>query len=354
MRRFLGAVVVVGAVLGCAGAALAAPSSGVVFNPTAWDAMPVGDMSVPSQTACGSKFTVAVTVRDTGSASWGPHHVVGVGEFVGSGFPISVRPTTEVHRGDEYTFVFELTAPATAGTYYIDFHLNVELGQSGVSDLPEHTFAFGPTVHGQVDVVCPAVAVSLHIDQQPTSTNVGEAISPDVKVSVVDASQQVVANATNSISVTLGNNPGGALLGGITTEPAVNGVATFSGLTLDQPGTGYTLSFDSTGLAGATSDAFNVIAAGSAPVITAQPADQTCTLGGTAAFTAAAVGNPPPTVQWASSTDGGVTWIIVLGGTSPVLTRVCDSTTLNGEQFRATFTNSFGSVTTNRATLHVA
>ena len=43
------------------------------------------------------------------------------------------------------------------------------------------------------------------------------------------------------MTVALGNNPGGATLGGTLTAPVVDGVATFSDLTLSQPGTGYTL-----------------------------------------------------------------------------------------------------------------
>ena len=37
------------------------------------------------------------------------------------------------------------------------------------------------------------------------------------------------------------NNPGGATLGGTLTAPALFGVANFSGLTIDQLGSGYTL-----------------------------------------------------------------------------------------------------------------
>ena len=54
------------------------------------------------------------------------------------------------------------------------------------------------------------------------------------------------------------NNPGGATLGGTLTVTAQNGSASFSDLTLDQPGTGYTLSLSSSGLTGATTSAFDV------------------------------------------------------------------------------------------------
>ena len=43
------------------------------------------------------------------------------------------------------------------------------------------------------------------------------------------------------MTVALGNNPGDAILGGTLTANVVDGVATFTDLTLSQPGTGYTL-----------------------------------------------------------------------------------------------------------------
>ena len=46
----------------------------------------------------------------------------------------------------------------------------------------------------------------------------------------------------------LDNNPGGAKLGGTLSVKASNGVATFSGLTLNKVGTGYTLQLTSSGL----------------------------------------------------------------------------------------------------------
>ena len=47
-------------------------------------------------------------------------------------------------------------------------------------------------------------------------------------------------------------------LSGTTTVPVVNGIATFSDLSIDQPGNGYTLRVTATGLLGAESAAFNI------------------------------------------------------------------------------------------------
>src|SRR5205823_10190803 len=61
-----------------------------------------------------------------------------------------------------------------------------------------------------------------------------------------------------SVTVALGNNPGGSTLGGTTTVAAVGGVVTFSDLTLDKAAPGYWLT--ATGLGTATSSSFNIIA----------------------------------------------------------------------------------------------
>ena len=51
----------------------------------------------------------------------------------------------------------------------------------------------------------------------------------------------MITGYNGSVTIALANNPGGSTLGGTLTVPAVNGVATFSGLTLNKAGTGYTL-----------------------------------------------------------------------------------------------------------------
>src|SRR6185437_10098239 len=56
----------------------------------------------------------------------------------------------------------------------------------------------------------------------------------------------------------IGTNPGSGTLSGTTTVAAVNGVATFAGLSIDKSGNGYTLTASDGALAGATSNTFNI------------------------------------------------------------------------------------------------
>jgi len=62
-----------------------------------------------------------------------------------------------------------------------------------------------------------------------------------------------ITSSAASITLTIGTNPSTGVLSGATTVSAASGVATFSNLSIDKAGTGYTLSAASTGLTGATS-----------------------------------------------------------------------------------------------------
>jgi uncharacterized repeat protein (TIGR03806 family) len=104
--------------------------------------------------------------------------------------------------------------------------------------------------------------------QQPTSAGAGVAISPAVRIAVQDAGGNTVGSATNTITIAIAANPGGGALAGTLSAAAVGGVATFANLSINNAGNGYTLSAASSGLAGATSVAFNVMAQAATPSIT--------------------------------------------------------------------------------------
>src|SRR5204862_412292 len=108
--------------------------------------------------------------------------------------------------------------------------------------------------------VIPGTATRLAFTVQPSNTVAGAAISPAVQVTALDAAGNPVPSFTGSVTVALGSNPGGSTLGGTTTVAAVNGVASFSPLTLDKTGTGYVLTATATGLNTATSSSFNITA----------------------------------------------------------------------------------------------
>ena len=105
----------------------------------------------------------------------------------------------------------------------------------------------------------------------------------------------------------------------------------------------------------ATSNAvtLTVNAATSAPSITTQPVNTGVEAGQTATFSAAATGNPTPTVQWQSSPDGSTGWADIGGATSATLSFTASAGD-NGKYYRAVFTNGISpDATTNAAKLLV-
>jgi hypothetical protein len=107
---------------------------------------------------------------------------------------------------------------------------------------------------------CPPAA--LKFESQPANAFVGQTISSSplnplgspVTVEVVDGLGNVV-DSSASVSVSQQSGPPGATLGGMTTQTAAHGVATFGNLTLDKAGT-YTLAANATGLTPAISGSF--------------------------------------------------------------------------------------------------
>ena len=108
--------------------------------------------------------------------------------------------------------------------------------------------------------ITPGTASKLVFSQQPTNAQAGSSITPAITVQVEDANNNLVTTSTASIVVAIGTNAGGGTLSGTLTQSAVNGVATFTNLSINKTGTGYTLAASSTGLAGTVSNGFNITA----------------------------------------------------------------------------------------------
>ena len=120
--------------------------------------------------------------------------------------------------------------------------------------------------------VTAGTATQLVFTVQPTSTSAGSAITPAVEVTAQDALGNTASGFTGNVAVAIGTNPSGGTLAGTTTIAAVGGVATFGNVSIDRAGVGYALTAGSTGLAGATSGAFNITpSTGTKLVFTVQP-----------------------------------------------------------------------------------
>jgi hypothetical protein len=141
---------------------------------------------------------------------------------------------------------------------FTDLQIN---GATGAHTLIFAAAGFTSVNSTAINITAPApVATSVGFVQQPTNTNAGATITPAVTVEIRDQFGARMTGATNSVSLAIGTNPSGGTLSGGASVAAVNGVATFSGLSIDNAGTGYTLTASSTGLTGATSSSFNITA----------------------------------------------------------------------------------------------
>lgn len=130
----------------------------------------------------------------------------------------------------------------------------------------------------------PETASDFHVAQppaqlafsiQPTSVQAGVAIAPAVQVSALDASGLVVTSFTGNVTLAIGANPGNGSLSGTTTVAATAGVATFTAVSINKAGNGYTLQASTSSLLRA-SNTFNVTPGPTTQLVfTSQPTNAT-------------------------------------------------------------------------------
>lgn len=141
-------------------------------------------------------------------------------------------------------------------------------GVATFGDVSIHTAGSGYTItasasgYGSITsssfAVAPAAAHHLTFGQQPSGVRAGVAMSPAVTVRAYDVYGNLVNNASTTIVLGIGTNPASGTLSGGGSQSTTTGIATYSGLSIDKAGNGYTLVASSTGLAGDTSSSFNV------------------------------------------------------------------------------------------------
>ena len=225
--------------------ALTLPTS-TAFNMIAGAASQLAFTIQPTATNAGAPITpsVQVSIEDAGG------NVV-----TGSTAAVTVAIGTNPNGG---TLSGTLTQNAVAG---VATFAGLSINNAGVGYTLKATSGALTSATSTAFTVNAGGAAKLIITAQPTSVAAGASITPPVQVTIEDIDGNVVtsgAGSTTSVTMAIGTNPGGGTLGGTATVSAVAGIATFSNLSINKVGTGYTLTASATGLTGATSSLFNV------------------------------------------------------------------------------------------------
>src|SRR3989440_131697 len=172
-----------------------------------------------------------------------------------------------------------LVAGIVALGWLVGCRIDALLHPSAATGAPDARLTFAPPPNGTVD--------------QP--------LSPPVRVTAVDSAGRADTTFQLPVTLTLDANPGRATLAGTRTVAAVRGVATFSDLSLNQPGTGYTLLATAPGVQGVTSPPFDVTA----------PPPPT----GSLTVSTSTSGSSPDPDGYTFSVDGGATQAIGIDAT---------------------------------------
>lgn len=158
--------------------------------------------------------------------------------------------------------------------------------------------------------------------QPSASITAGSAI-PSVTVELLTIWGLPVWQSNVPVTIAIGSNPGsGTLSGTLTAYTNVWGQATFTGLSVNKAGTGYTLVASSPGYAGTVSSAFTVTPAAATQLVVTGPAtgtaSSTATIGPFAVQRQDAYGNPVITgstaVTLASNSAGTKVFALTSGG----------------------------------------
>jgi uncharacterized delta-60 repeat protein len=191
-------------------------------------------------------------------------------------------------------------------------------------DVPATTTAF--------NITAPAANIVV-FTQQPLDTMTIDPLAP-VIVSIEDSTGTVLTTATSSVTLAIASGPTGATLAGTTTVTAVNGVATFIGLSISTPGT-YTLSATTSVASTGTSATFKI----TAPVETVGGLNPTFANKGLAVHSVGIV------VVNGIARDG--TQAVIVGGASTLPSQSFGLTRYNADGTLDTTFGTNGLVTTN-------
>jgi Tol biopolymer transport system component len=232
----------------------------------------------------GRNYRLSVASTGLGGALSNQFHVIGPAAVLsplGSINPNNALPNTAL------SMTFEIQDVAgtrvTAGTHLVTVALDSNPGATTLSGTLSASSSGGTVSFGNVRVQGPGVGFKLvatatglapgvtgtfnvigplaTMQLNGVNSDVAAGVASSFPIQLVDALGNVMTNATNTVNVSLGANPGGSTLSGTTSVAAVSGVASFGNLSINNPASGYTLVFTCTGLPSLTVGPFDVLSA---------------------------------------------------------------------------------------------
>ena len=236
--------------------------------------------------------------------------------------------------------------PTTAGSYSVTIQAWDKINATGKTDSVQYPVDF---------IVSAAATIAPAITTQPTSKSVTTGATATFTAAASGTPAPTLQWQRNPLGTgTWSNLSNNTTYGGSTTTSLT--VVTAIGMSTD---TFRCVATNSVSTATSNAATLTVNAATSAPVIGTQPTNQTVTAGATATFTAAASGNPTPTLQWQRNPLGTGTWSNIsnnttYGGSTTTSLTVITAIGMSTDTFRCLATNSVSTATSNAATLTVS
>ncbi len=184
---------------------------------------------------------------------------VAVQDAGGNTLPAAVNPVTvEILNNPGGTGVLQgpLTVNAVAGVATFNA---IRIDQAAAGYTLRFTAAGLSADTSVAFTVAPAAATALAFATQPPLSAVN-ATPFTVAVRARDAFGNTTPVFVGGVTVAIGTNPAAGTLAGTVTQTAVAGVATFTSLSINNIGVGYTLTATGGGLTAATSNAFDITA----------------------------------------------------------------------------------------------
>lgn len=256
-----------------AAATPATPAAGSASSGTCtWSGKCYAVTVSPASPAAGATTSFAFTItNEAATQQLGSVQISAPAGFVITGAPGSARLTPNsalflnlsLAPSATTTLTVSAALPCSGGSY----QWAIEAKQSNEFNGSGNDFQLDPASAGYLSgSVTGSCSLAFTSDGEPADTAVNAVITSavgsqggPVKVEVLDGSGLLVTGSTAAVTVAIGSNPGSGSLSGTLTVNASGGVASFSDLSIDQPGDGYTLTATSPGFTPAPSGPFKIL-----------------------------------------------------------------------------------------------